>query len=263
MVMRREKSEYSIQAVDNVFRLLEAFDADEEIGVTELAVRLKLHKNNVFRILATLTTRGYVEKNEETDRYRLGPACLVLGQAYSRRRSLLVLARRSLRELAEATGESAHLGVLADFEVIHLDGEPSERLVATGLRVGRRLPAHCTALGKVLLGCADPKRLEAYDQELVARGRVAARTPATLVDREKLVEHLRAVRAQGYAIDLEECETGLCCASAPVYDAGGHLVAALSVSGPAFRLDPEQLAGVVVPEVVRSAEKLSRALGAA
>jgi DNA-binding IclR family transcriptional regulator len=261
--MKREKREYSIQAVDNVFRVLEAFDAEEEIGVTELAARLELHKNNAFRILATLTTRGYVEKNEETDRYRLGPACLVLGQAYSRRRSLLVLARRSLCELAAGTGESAHLGVLGDFEVIHVDGEPSERLVATGLRVGRRLPAHCTALGKVLLGCADPKRLEAYDQDLVARGGLAAHTPATLVDREKLVEHLRAVRAQGYAVDLEECEPGLCCASAPVYDAGGRLVAALSVSGPAFRLDPERLAGVVVPQVVRVAESLSRALGAA
>jgi IclR family acetate operon transcriptional repressor len=129
--------------------------------------------------------------------------------------------------------------------------------------VGRRLPAHCTALGKVLLGCGDPKRLEAYDQELVVRGRIAARTPATLVDREKLVEHLRAVRAQGYAVDLEECEVGLCCAAAPVYDASGRLVAALSVSGPAFRLDPERLDGLVVPQVVRSAEKLSRALGAA
>jgi len=103
MVMRREKSDYSIQAVDNVFRLLEEFDADEEIGVTELAERLRLHKNNVFRILATLTTRGYVEKNEETDRYRLGPACLVLGQAYSRRRSLLVQARRSLRRRRKPT----------------------------------------------------------------------------------------------------------------------------------------------------------------
>jgi DNA-binding IclR family transcriptional regulator len=263
MVMRREKSDYSIQAVDNVFRLLEEFHADEEIGVTELAERLRLHKNNVFRILATLSTRGWVEKNEETDRYRLGPACLMLGQAYSKRRSLLVLARRLLCELAEKTGESAHLAVLADFEVIHLDGEPSRHLVASGARVGRRLPAHCTALGKVLLGCAEPKLLEAYDQTLVARGKVAARTPATLVDREKLIEHLRSVRAQGYAIDLEECEPGLCCAAAPVYDASSRLAAALSVSGPSFRLDPERLAVVIVPHVMRTAEQLSRLLGAA
>ena len=263
MAMRREKSDYSIQAVDNVFRLLEEFQAEEEIGVTELAERLRLHKNNVFRILATLAARGYVEKNEETDRYRLGCACLVLGQSYSRRRSLLVLARAVLRQLAVDTQESAHLAALSEFEVIYLDDEPSERLLAAGPRVGRRLPAHCTAPGKVLLGCADPQLLEAYDRELVARGRVVARTPATLVDREKLVEHLRSVRAQGYAIDLEECEVGLCCAAAPVYDAGGRLLAALSVSGPAFRLDPETLAGVVVPQVVRSAEKLSRLLGAA
>jgi DNA-binding IclR family transcriptional regulator len=260
--MRREKSDYSIQAVDNVFRLLEEFRIDEEIGVTELAERLKLHKNNVFRILATLTTRGYVEKNGETDRYRLGSACLLLGLSYSRRRSLLVLARESLRQLVAETGESAHFAVLWDFEVIYLDGEPSDRLLASGSQAGRRLPAHCCAAGKVLLGCGDPKLLAAYDQELLTGGRLEARTPATLVDREKLVEHLRSVRAQGYALELEEYEVGLCCASAPVYDAAGGLAAALSVSGPASRLDTETLAGRVVPLVVRSAERLSHALGA-
>src|SRR5512139_1817961 len=213
--MKRAKSDYVILAVRNALRVLEAFRDEGQLGVTELGRRLGLHKNNVFRILATLEQQGYVEQCGENDAYRLGVRCLQLGRCYADSRSLLRAARPVLEALARSSGESAHLAELRGFEVVHLDGEQTPSLVQTGLRVGRRLPAHCTALGKVLLGCADPKRLEAYDQELVARGRVVARTPATLVDREKLVEHLRAVRTQGYAIDLEECETGMCCASAP------------------------------------------------
>ncbi|MEN8181962.1 MAG: IclR family transcriptional regulator C-terminal domain-containing protein, partial [Myxococcota bacterium] len=156
--------------------------------------------------------------------------------------------------------ESAHLGVLAGFEVMHLDSEQAERLVVTGSRVARRLPAHCTALGKTLLGCGDPRQLEAYDEQVVRAG-LSSHTGATLIDREKLFAHLHTVGAQGYALDLEECEVGLCCAAAPVHDQRGRVVAALSVSAPAFRVDADRLEQEIVPMVIRAAEGLSRSLG--
>ena len=158
------------------------------------------------------------------------------------------------------SGESAHLGELRDFEVVHLDGEQGMRLVQTGLRVGRTLPAHCTALGKVLLACAQREQRERFDREVVGSG-LEPRTPRTLVDRDKLLEHLHGVAAQGYAVDLEECEPGLCCAAAPVYEASGRLVAALSISGPAFRLPEAALERSVVPAVQAAALRLSRQLG--
>ncbi len=259
--MQRAKSEYAIQTVTNALRLLEAFAGEEELGVTELSRRLGLHKNNVFRLLATLEQKAYVEKSSETDRYRLGPGCVALGQSFTRVYRLVRLARAPLEELVRDTGESAHLGVLRDFEVMHLDGVQSDRLVQTAMRVGLVLPSHCTAIGKVLVGCAPLPVLEAYDRRVLARSPLERRTPATLVDRDKLLEHLRMVATRGWAVDLEECEPGLACVAAPVHDAGGEVVAALSVSGPTFRLDVETLETRVAPRVVAAAEGLSRELG--
>jgi IclR family acetate operon transcriptional repressor len=161
----------------------------------------------------------------------------------------------------QVTGETVHLGALQDFEVAHLDGEQSDQLVLTGLRVGRRLPVHCTALGKVLLGCGDRLLRERFDRLCVANGTLGAQTAATITDREKFFEHLRAVAGQGFALDLEESESGLCCAAAPVFAASGRLLAALSVSGPAFRLSRDTLLDQVVPALLAAADDLSRQLG--
>jgi DNA-binding IclR family transcriptional regulator len=259
--MKRSKSDYAIQTVTNALRVLEAFRDKEEIGVTELSRRLGLHKNNVFRLLATLGDKGYVEQCADSDRYQLGVRCLELGYTYRRSGGLLRHARGILEGLAGVTGETAHLGTLQDFEVAHLDGEQPDQLVLTGLRVGRRLPVHCTALGKVLLGCGDRLLRERFDRGRVPNGTLGARTAATITDRDKFFEHLRSVASQGFALDLEESEPGLCCAAAPVFAASGRLVAALSVSGPAFRLDRDALLDQVVPILLSAADDLSRQLG--
>lgn len=258
---RKDKREYTIQTVANALRLVEEFRNAEELGVTELATRLALHKNNVFRLLATLEQFGYIEQSRDSERYRLGVRAFELGQSYLRSRDLLRRARPLLQALAARTGESAHLATLQVFDVVHLDGSAASQLVGTGLRVGLRLPAHCTALGKVLVGCGPASVREAFDREAAAAGGLARRTDATITDRDKFVEHLRTVAVRGFAMDLEECERGLACAAAPVYDAEGQVVAAISVSGPAFRLDEERLIEEVVPQVLGEAERLSRELG--
>jgi DNA-binding IclR family transcriptional regulator len=259
--MKKPKGDYSIQTVVNATRLLEAFDDQEELGVTELSRLLGLHKNNVFRLLATLEAQGYIEQSSASDRYRLGMKTLERGQAFQRSRTPLRRARPILMSLSNELHESTHLAALRDFEVVHLDGAPGDQLVLTRQRVGERLPAHCTALGKVLIGCASEDVLEAYDRRLSAANGLTARTDGTIVDRDKLFEHLRTVAGAGFALDREECEPGLSCAAAPVYDASGRMVAAISVSGPAFRLGEEHLLRNVVPAVMRAAETLSRELG--
>jgi IclR family acetate operon transcriptional repressor len=96
---------------------------------------------------------------------------------------------------------------------------------------------------------------------MIDGGRLEARTPQTLTDRDKLLEHLHGVAAQGYAVDSEECEPGLCCAAAPVFEASGRVVAAVSISGPAFRLPEDALQVRLVPAVQAAAQRLSRQLG--
>jgi len=259
--MGKPKSEYSIQTVSNALRLFEAFYEEDELGVSELARRLELHKNNVFRLLATLEQGGYIEQSDENDLYRLGSRCLELGRAFTRGHSLLRCARPILEELCENSGESVHLGVLQDFEVVHLDGEQPSQLVVTASRIGRRLPVHSTALGKVLLGCSEESVREQFDRKFVSDSELPRSSASTIVDGHKLFEHLRTVAVQGYAIDIEECAEGLCCAAAPVHDARGRVIAALSVSGPAYRLSEEDILREIVPLVSAAADRLSQELG--
>lgn len=259
--MKKPKGEYSIQTVANALRVLAEFHEDVEIGVAELSRRLRLHKNNVFRLLATLEEGGYIEQDAETERYRLGLAALILGRAFLRGRPVIERAKPHLEALSRHFDESAHLGVLYDFEVVHVAGFVPDRLLVTPLRVGTRLPVHCTALGKVLIGCCPESQREAYDRTVMAKGKLTQRTGRTIVDPDKLFEHIRTVAGQGYAIDLDECEEGLGCAAAPVYDSTGRVAAALSLSAPTSRISEERLIREVLPEVAATAERLSRELG--
>jgi len=257
--MKKQKSDYAIQTVANALKLLEAFRDGEDLGVTELSRRLELHKNNVFRLLATLHMNGYVEQRADSDRYGLGPACLELGQSFLKSRALLRRARPLLDELANGSGESSHLAVLRDFEVVHLDGIASEQLVGSGLRIGRTLPAHCTALGKVLLGCSHPSLIEDFERDCT--NHLTPRTAATIVDAHKLFDQIRSAAVRGYALDVEECEPGLACVAAPVFGSSGEAIAALSISGPAFRMGEERMLDELVPLVTGAAERLSADLG--
>ena len=260
--MRRSKSDYSIQTVVNALRALEAFEGQRDVGVSELSRKLGLHKNNVFRVLATLEQHGYIEQVSATDRYRLGPACQRLGRAFRETRDIGNEAPGYVAELAERLGESAHVAVREGGTVRHLYGVEGAARVRAGLRVGDSLPVHCTALGKVLIGCAPRYVLESLDREASDGGGLERRTDATIVDREKFIDHLRGVAAQGWALDLGEWDDEVACAAVPVFDGEGVLAGALSISGPAFRLDQSSLEAQAVPVLQEVAQRLSKSLGA-
>jgi len=258
--VKKPKGDYAIQTVFNAVRVLDAFREKEEYGVTELAQKLKLHKNNVFRLFATLEQAGYIEETAD-ERYRLGVRCLEIGQAFQRSRHLVERARPLLASLARETAESAHLSLLSGFEALCIESAASDRLVGTGGRAGTRLPSHCTAAGKVLLALG-PEALRArFDRSVASEGALPARTSQTIVDPHKFFEHLRTVRVEGFATDFEECEPGLVCASVPVHDATGQVAAAISISGPAFRLPEDRLLREVVRLLIGIGERLSRDLG--
>ena len=261
MPKAKEKSEYSIQTVTNALRLLEVFEKEDELGVSELARRLGLHKNNVFRLLATLEESGYIEQNLETESYRLGARCLQLGQLFARGQDLIARARPVLAKLSNELGETVHLAVLRDYRVLHLEGEQPDRLLVCSSRVGRHLPPHCTALGKVLIAFSADDLQRRYDSQIVSRGGLTACAPGTIVDGSKLFEHLRSVRMQGFALDLEEADHGVCCTAAPVRDVSGAVVAGISVSGPSCRLSEDAMLRHTVGSVTEAADDLSRSLG--
>jgi len=291
-VSSKPKSEYAIQTVTNALRMLEVFHTESEMGVSELARELGLHKNNAFRLLATLELAGYIQQTPSTELYHLGPRCLELGQAFARSHTLMNRARPILEALAREFGETAHLGVLSGRQVVHLDGALPDQLVLTGTRVGDRLDAHCTAIGKTLLageianrsllvprpdsgGSADvdagreARRDEttrsagvsmAFEADFLD-GELERYTDATLDDSAKLMEDLRAVQMRGYATDLEEFAVGLRCVAAPVCDASTRVIAALSLSGPSGRLAEETLHGAAAEAIRAAADQLSTELG--
>lgn len=258
--MRREKSEYVIGNVDDAVNVLETLGERGDLGVTELARHLGRHKNSAFRLLASLEHRGAVEQSPER-RYRLGPKCVLLAFQYLRQNPITRRGTPVLEELARATGESVHVGVLSQLEVVIVAGRRSARPLGSELPLGGRLPWHPTALGKALIGCAPDGEREAYERLVAEGSALAASTPATIVDPDKLLEHLHAVRSQGWATSFEEWEPGLACVAAPVHDAFGRVAGAISVSGPTSRLSRERMENEVVPRLLEQTERLSREFG--
>lgn len=255
---KKEKSEYIIQAVDHALDLLEQFhDEVDELGVTELSKRLKLHKNNVFRLLATLESRGYIEQNRVTENYRLGLKTLQLGQTFIRQMGLLRQARPVLETVVEQCNETAYVAILKDLHIVYLDVVETTLTVRVVPRVGARLPAYCTAVGKVQLAYMTDEELDAYfpGRELKAF------TPNTITDKAELKKSLAVVAEQGYAVDNEELDLGVRCVGAPIRDYTRRIVGAVSISGPSMRFTDERLEKELIPLVKRAAEDISTKLG--
>jgi DNA-binding IclR family transcriptional regulator len=255
--MRREKSNYVIQAVSHALDVLEQFrDHDEELGVTELSKRLKLHKNNVFRLLATLESRGYIEQNRATENYRLGVRCLQLGRSYVEQMGLLPQAHTVVGELSRQTRETAFLAVLRGGAAIAVDVTEAERAVRIASPLGELLPLYCTAAGKALLAFEQEDDVKALVPEQLQR--FTDRTPA---DRQALMAQLRSVASAGYAIDMGEHSEDVRSVAAPVRDYTRAVVGALTLVGPAYRFQAERLEKELAPVAVRAARELSSRLG--
>ncbi len=256
--MRREKTNYIIQSVSHALDVLEQFGGEyDELGVTELSKRLKLHKNNVFRLLATLESRGYIEQNKSTENYRLGMRCLQLGQTYVTQMGLLRQAHAVIDQLAR-TGirETAFLALFHKDTVVPVDAVEPDRRVRLTASVGEPLPLHCTAAGKVHL---------ASIPDLTARESLIADlqrfTEWTITDRQRLLQELENVAAQGFAIEIGEHIEDVNSVAVPVRDYTRNVVGSLNVSGPAHRMTSERIQSEITSLIVEAGQELSQRLG--
>ena len=169
-MVRRDKTNYVIQSVAHALDVLEQFFGEvDELGVTELSKRLKLHKNNVFRLLATLEARGYIEQNKATENYRLGIKCLHLGRRYIHHMGLVRQARPILADVARKCRESAYVAIVRRDGVVPLEAaEPEDRAVRITPPIGMTLPLHCTAAGKAHLAFDAEEQLKSAIPESAA-----------------------------------------------------------------------------------------------
>jgi DNA-binding IclR family transcriptional regulator len=225
-----------VQSVGRALGILEALADGGEMGVTELGRLLGVHKATASRLVATLADRGLVERNPETDKYRLGFGLIHLAGAALAGLELVRQAHPVLEDLAERTRETVNLAVLEGDAVLHVDQIAGTRSVVSVSWVGRRTPVHCTSNGKVLLAF-----LDGPERERLLASPLERRTANTIVDPDQLRAQLVEVQARGYAQTVEELEEGLNAVAAPVHRADGEVVAAVSVAGPAFRMRPAEL----------------------
>lgn len=255
---KKGKWEYVVQSVDRALDILEAFDYNtENLGVTELSHRLSLHKNNVFRLLATLECRGYIEQDPKTGNYRLGIKTFEVANVFLHHLGLCRQARPVLEDLVIKCNETAFLSILDGPEVVYVLMQETTQTVRIVPRVGRRLPAHCTASGKAQLAFESEDRLDQILREYPLR----RFTERTIVDLRQLKEHLREVARRGYAIDDEELEEGVRCVAAPVRDYSHKVVAGATLVGPVARFAMERVEHELVPLVKEAAARISQRLG--
>ncbi len=255
---KRKKSSYIIQSVTNALDLLEEFRGeDTELGVTELSKRLALHKNNVFRLLATLESRGYMEQNKVTGNYRLGLKVLELGQVFIKHMGLLKMARPILEEIVERCNETSYLGVIRDDRVVYVDVVEATRPVRVISRVGVGLPVYCSAVGKAQIAF---ESLDEVDR-LLNENPMKRFTQHTVTDRAELLQQLDQIRQSGFALDDEEYDEGIRCVGVPVRDYTRRVVAGLSISGPAYRFSEGRIETELAPLALEAGRKLSARLG--
>lgn len=250
---------YHVRSVKRAISVIKCFNFKEpELPLTELAKRSGLDISTVWRLLITLESEGVVELNKHTGKYQLGVTCLNLGSIFLSHIELSTRVFPVLANLRETTLETVHLAVMDNMEAVYLEKLESPLPIAMmGSRVGKRLPAYCTGLGKVLLSHEDPAKVQAYfcDNGLFRY------TTNTITTTEVLMRELEFIRVHGFALDNMEHENGVSCIAAPIRDHRGKVVAALSVAGPENRITAliNERAGVEV--VVAAAKEASRLLG--
>ena len=246
-----------LQTVDRALRLLLLFEeVDQEYRVGEMGVMLGVDKSMVSRLAATLAERGFLERVPGSEAYRLGPELGRLGMlAVSSSHNLTELARGAMERLAEATGETINLAVLEEHKAINIAQVDGPHLVGVGDWIGWKTEPHTTANGKVLLAFA-----EGSPENLPLETPLKSFTERTITKLKELRSELERVKSEGWASTLGELEEGFNGVAAPIFDASGRCLAALSVSGPVYRMLPERL-----PEVAQlcrtTAEEIGGRLG--
>ena len=254
----QENSRYNIRVLDRAFRILSLLADGQPRALAEISESIELNSSTTFRLLSTLTYHRYLKRSEMTGQYQLGLACLELAQGYTSSDNLREVALPELEALRDETKETVHLVVLDRMQVVYIEKIPG--LHAIGLMssgVGRHAPAYCTGVGKALLAYQKEEQVRDYYQ-----GKGLHRfTSTTITDMNDLMEQLEQVRSQGYALDHGEHEDEVRCVATPIFDMDGKAVAAISISGPALRMDPIEENRPMIDKACATAMRISNKLG--
>ncbi|HHY38311.1 MAG TPA: IclR family transcriptional regulator [Clostridia bacterium] len=248
------RTDGSVQSVERALEVLEEVARSSSgLGISELSARTKLGKSTVHRLITALRLRGFVVQDRTSGKYKLGIRLFEVGSLALRQMGIETDVLKVIEDLCEAYNETINLAVLDHTDIIYVAQAQSSRPLRMGLRVGTRVPAYCSALGKAIL--AYMPREEA--RRIFEASSPRAYTPNTIIDTEIFLAHLDRIRRIGYSIDNEEYFEGIRCVGAPIIDKTGKVQAAISLAGPSIRITMDRME-TIAEDLKAAAEKIAR-----
>jgi DNA-binding IclR family transcriptional regulator len=247
-----ERPSYSV--VDRTIDIFECFFGEMEPTLTSVSRAVGLDAATTSRYLASLVQRGWVERDADTKRFRLGPRAVALGNAATRARPVRQLAQVQMTRLARLYDETVNLAMRTGNDLLIIDAVESQRSIKRGAQIGQRDIWHTSSVGKAILAHLPDHEIN----EIVSANPLSAPTPRATASRAHLDAVLAEVRTRGYAVDLEEGELGLRCVGVPLLDTSGAPLFAMSISGPADRMT-DALVSEMARELLAVAEDVSHA----
>ena len=252
----KDPQEYNVRAVERALQILGCFDDEHpERGVSEIAQEVGLHKATAHRIMTTLLNFGYLERTADEQKYRLGVYLADLGSKVIRRMDVRREALPYMVQLIEQWDETCDLGLFDQGQVFYIEVMRGSHTLTIAADAGQRLPAHCTASGKLFLAHLPPHELDALLSQPLA-----SYTDKTITEPNMLRHQFEVIRQQGYGFDDEEFEAGIRAVSAPIWNHEGKIAAAMSVPGPASRMTLERVAEIA-ESLKEATQTVSRRLG--
>jgi len=245
------------KSIERALQILELFNLEKpEWGVTEISKALNIYKSNVHNVLTTLAERGFVKKDPKTDKYKLGIKFFELGSVVIKNMDLRKIAHPYIEKLSKEFNETVHLGVLDKGRVVSIEGEESDKGLCSHIEIGRGTPLHCTAVGKAIMAY-----LSEDEVSLIVKEKGLEKfTENTITTKKDLENEFKKVREQGYAVDNMEHEEGVRCVAGPIRDYTGKVIASMSISGPAFRMNESNIREIA-KKVKKYCDSISEEMG--
>lgn len=235
-----EEDKSTVRAVDRALDILLVFTEEKELGLSEIAKRISLHKSTVHRLIGSLESKGFVMRNPETEKYKLGYRILELSSNLTQSDDISILLLPEMEKLRDLVGETISLYVRDGTERIRIQAVQSNQPIRRVAPIGARMPLTVGASSKLLVAFEDED----------TRNQILRNTSwPEKVEREQFLAQLERIRKQGYATSVEERELGAAAVSAPIFNRKGKVIAALSISGPSNRLTQEKMQEIAAPLV--------------
>lgn len=227
-----------IQSVQRALQILDVFNEhDRELKITEISEKMGLHKSTVHSLLKTLQESDYIQQNPENGKYRLGLKLAERGNLMISTLDIRQIVRKYLIDISRKTGQTTHLGILDGQAGVYIDKVEGELALIRYSRIGRRIPLHSTAIGKVLLAYQAQEKV----QQLLKGYEFSRLTPHTIENEAEYLAELEKVRQQEYGVDNQENEQGVRCIAVPIKNEQNQVLAAISLSTLVSRVDDQQL----------------------